>query len=88
MKTNRLIQTLAGILAFALCVPTVFAQNAPKMKMTTQTPAGIATPDKLETRIGALTSVDGIPDAETAQDDNTVDADFTVVDDDEDEKKD
>ena len=37
------------------------------MKMTTDVPAGIATPDKLETRLGTLTSVDGVPDAATAQ---------------------
>ena len=37
------------------------------MKMTTPIPEGIATPDKLETSIGTLTSVDGVPDAETTQ---------------------
>jgi hypothetical protein len=67
MKTNRLIQLVAGILALAMCVPAVHAQNAPKMKMTTEIPEGIATPDKLETRIGVLTSVDGVPDKETAR---------------------
>ena len=34
------------------------SQNAPKMKMTTEVPEGIATPNRLETRIGVLTSVD------------------------------
>jgi hypothetical protein len=34
------------------------------MKMTTAIPEGIATPDTLETRIGTLTSVDGVPDEE------------------------
>jgi hypothetical protein len=37
------------------------------MKMTTEIPPGIATPDKLETRLGTLTSFDGVPDAATAQ---------------------
>jgi len=37
------------------------------MKMTTQVPEGIATPDKLETAIGTLTSFDGVPDAVTTQ---------------------
>ena len=37
------------------------------MKMTTEVPEGIATPDTLETSIGTLTSVDGVPDAETTQ---------------------
>ena len=39
----------------------------PKMKMTTDVPEGIATPDRLETRIGTLTSVDGVPDKTTVQ---------------------
>ena len=41
--------------------------DAPQMKMTTETPEGIATPDRLETSIGALTSFDGVPDKETTQ---------------------
>ena len=39
----------------------------PKMKMTTDIPDGIATPDLLESSIGDLTSFDGVPDTETAQ---------------------
>ncbi|MCM8530151.1 MAG: hypothetical protein NE330_03235, partial [Lentisphaeraceae bacterium] len=42
-------------------------QTPPKMKMTTPTPEGIITPDTLETRIGTLTSVDGVPDRETVE---------------------
>ena len=38
-----------------------------KMKMTTDVPPGIATPDTLETRIGTLTSFDGVPDKATTQ---------------------
>jgi len=37
------------------------------MKMTTEIPDGIATPDRLETRIGTLNLVDGVPDKATAQ---------------------
>jgi hypothetical protein len=43
------------------------AAEPPKMKMTTDVPPGIATPDKLETRIGTLNLFDGVPDKETAQ---------------------
>ncbi len=43
------------------------ATAPPKMKMTTEVPEGIATPDRLETRIGTLTSVDGVPDKKTVQ---------------------
>jgi hypothetical protein len=43
------------------------AQEPPKMKMTTEIPDGIATPDTLETHLGTLTSFDGVPDAATTQ---------------------
>lgn len=39
----------------------------PTMKMTTEVPEGVATPDVLETSIGTLTSFDGIPDDETTK---------------------
>jgi hypothetical protein len=39
----------------------------PTMKMTTDIPEGIATPDILETSIGTLTSFDGVPDKKTTQ---------------------
>jgi len=39
----------------------------PVMKMTTEVPEGISTPDRLETRLGTLTSIDGVPDRETTQ---------------------
>ncbi|KPK14098.1 MAG: hypothetical protein AMJ62_14050 [Myxococcales bacterium SG8_38] len=39
----------------------------PRMKMTTEVPPGVATPDRLQTRLGTLTSVDGVPDTATTQ---------------------
>ena len=59
--TPRVLALVVG-----LTVSSAVAQ-APKMKMTTEIPTGIATPDKVETRLGTLTSVDGVPDAATAQ---------------------
>ena len=44
-----------------------WAQEPQKTKMTTEVPEGVATPDKLETRIGTLNLFDGIPDEATAQ---------------------
>ncbi|WP_424285479.1 DUF1254 domain-containing protein [Eudoraea sp.] len=41
--------------------------EVPKMKMTTDIPEGIVTPDVLETQIGTLTSFDGVPDEKTTQ---------------------
>lgn len=57
---------LAFALLVGLMVSNALAQ-APKMKMTTEVPPGIATPDRLETRLGTLTLRDGVPDKETAQ---------------------
>jgi len=41
--------------------------QSPKMKMTTEIPDGIATPDRLETRLGSLRFFDGVPDEDTTQ---------------------
>ena len=41
--------------------------NPPKMKMTTDVPDGIATPDRLESRLGTLRFFDGVPDEESTQ---------------------
>jgi len=41
-------------------------QEPPKMKMTTDIPEGISTPNKLDTRIGELNFFDGVPKKETA----------------------
>lgn len=51
MKTKHLFtMALAGLMVTSLAT-SVWAQS-PKMKMTTEVPEGIATPDKLKTRIG------------------------------------
>jgi len=39
----------------------------PRMKMTTEIPPGIVTPDELETRLGTLRSFDGVPDQKTTE---------------------
>ena len=51
----------------ALALATGALAQPPKMKMTTEVPPGIATPDRLETRLGTLTLKDGVPDQETAR---------------------
>lgn len=53
---------IIGILMFAAEI----SAEPPKMKMTTEIPEGIATPDKLGTDIGTLNFFDGVPDKETA----------------------
>ena len=57
------IATLGAILA----TTSAYAQTPPQMKMSTEVPAGVATPDLLETSIGTLTSFDGVPDAKTTK---------------------
>lgn len=37
--------------------PQAWGQQSPRMKMTTDVPPGIATPDELETHLGTLTIV-------------------------------
>jgi len=63
---RALSAVLAGATAIALA-GALGAQQPPKMKMTTAIPEGIATPDRLETSLGTLTSFDGVPDAATTQ---------------------
>ena len=47
--------------------PNTNAQAVPKMKMTTEIPADILTPDTVETPIGTLKFADGLPDKDTVQ---------------------
>ena len=62
MKTTTLIAA-----ALAASLGTQAWAESPEMKMTTPIPEGIETPDKLETSIGTLTSVNGVPDADTTK---------------------
>lgn len=57
--------SVGGWLVFALATAAWAAP--PAMKMARPVLPGIVTPDSLETRLGTLTSVDGVPDAATAQ---------------------
>ena len=62
MKTS--ILTAVALAAF---VSSLAVAKPSMMKMTTEIPDGIATPDKLETELGTLTSFDGVPDKETTR---------------------
>jgi hypothetical protein len=57
--------TLATILAAVLALTS--ARAAEKMKMTTEIPPDITSPDSVETRIGALKFFNGFPDEATTQ---------------------
>jgi hypothetical protein len=67
MKTTHHKNLIAVTLLGALAASTTFAANPPKMKMTTDIPESITTPDRVETRIGTLSFFDGFPDDATTQ---------------------
>jgi len=81
MQAIRLVlRSLGCIIALALITaigcndksapstsPTTEAQAPPKMKMTTDIPPEITTPDSVDTRIGTLKFFDGFPDDKTTQ---------------------
>ena len=64
MKT-KLFTSLAVIAVTAICQG-AFAAEPPRMKMTTEIPAQIMIPDRVDSRIGTLTFEDGFPTEETA----------------------
>ena len=55
------------IVSLVLATGTLGAAEPPKMKMTTEIPPGVVTPDDIETRLGDLSFFDGVPDDETVQ---------------------
>ncbi len=57
---------LAMILAFFIYAVSAHAATPAKLKMTTDIPESITTPDRVETRIGTLKFFDGIPTKETS----------------------
>jgi len=57
----------AAMLAVVLAAGSTLAAEPPKMKMTTPIPPGITTPDNIETRLGALSFFDGVPDGQTVE---------------------
>ena len=58
---------IAVMVAVLKAANLVLAQESPKMKMTTEIPPGIATPDELGTRLGTLRLTDGVPDKATVE---------------------
>src|SRR5476651_760332 len=63
IRVHALVTTLVGM----LCAVTATAQTPPKMKMTTDVPPAITTPNSVETRLGTLKFFDGFPDDATTQ---------------------
>ena len=67
MKTTRTRTLLGASLASAVMATNAHAQTAPRMRMTTDIPPSITTPDTVETRLGTLKFMDGFPDDATVQ---------------------
>jgi len=63
MKTH--ITSLSLLVSVGICSAT-YAQESPKMKMTTPIPESITTPEKIESRLGTLEFPNGFPTADTA----------------------
>lgn len=61
----KIVRPAAALLVVVLSLLAFDAMA--EMKMATEIPDGIITPNELETSIGTLTSVDGVPDARTRQ---------------------
>jgi len=56
-----------GVLVVVLAAGGLLAAEPAKMKMTTEIPEGIASPDKVSTRVGNFALRDGIPDQESIE---------------------
>jgi hypothetical protein len=70
MKSKRLLRPTALRLVCAMVALSSFlaiGQTAARMKMTTDIPPQITTPDSVETRLGTLKFFDGFPDDATVQ---------------------
>ena len=67
MKVKSTKHRLACVLVLVVAATTAQAQTAPKMKMTTEVPPGIAIPDEVNTRLGTLRFFDGFPDDATVE---------------------
>lgn len=60
------VKVLGSVMLAGLISAAAWA-NPPKMKMTTEIPANVLIPDKVETRLGTLEFFDGVPTAQTAE---------------------
>lgn len=67
MKHQHRIRALACALAGTLAATGALAQAAPTTNVPTPVPPGIASPDKVETRLGTLRFFDGFPDDATVE---------------------
>jgi hypothetical protein len=67
MKSTRIPLLAAAALVGSVATTAAHAQTPPKMKMSTDIPSSITTPDEVQTRLGTLKFTDGFPDDATVQ---------------------
>lgn len=67
MTTGTTQHLMTAVISCLLCATAAHGQAVPKMKMTTDIPRSITTPDSVDTRLGTLRFVDGFPDDATTQ---------------------
>ena len=69
MKKQKLVllKLLLSSLSLGVVLSSSLLADAPKMKMTTDIPMSVTTPDKVETSIGTLEFTDGFPSKTTIQ---------------------
>ena len=67
MTFNLKKHLISTAIACVVCATTVQGQTPPRMKMTTDIPPEITTPNTVETRLGTLNLFDGFPDDATTQ---------------------
>ena len=66
MKSRMNTRKILSIVMLGTLVPAAAGQEIPAMKMTTEIPKGVTTPDNIQTRVGELNFFDGVPDIESA----------------------
>ena len=64
---NKLLLLMSACLISSSTAFAIDVSKAPKMKMTTESPSGLLTPNDMDTRIGKLHSEDGVPTVKTAE---------------------
>jgi len=67
MYLRAMAGTVAMAAIMAICASAAGRATPPKMKMTTDIPAGITAPDSVSTSIGTLEYFDGVPDEATVE---------------------
>ena len=67
MRTRERVTICSALIFLVAVAASPGASTAAEYKMSTPTPPGIASPDKIETRFGTLNFFDGFPDKSSVE---------------------